>query len=180
MTWATHSGRIFVNPALTCLYFANAIVLLLHEMDSAYWEEWRLFGLPGGEPGFLGMHIPLTIVLLLGLVGPVQGTRLGLLISLFIGLAGLFAFGIHTYQRKQGVKAFESLSSRAVLWATLLLSLPQVALALNGFFYRLAQSLTAAFIGTGFHIRLPMQQWRRSSPQVNCYGSVTTLPCSVT
>jgi len=117
-------------PLLFAVYFVNALVLILHEMDSAYWEEWTLFGLPGGEPGFLGLHIPLFAVLLVGLVGVEQGNRWGLAISLSIGLAGLFAFGIHTYQRKRGVQAFEYSSSKAILWATLLLSVPQVAMSL--------------------------------------------------
>ena len=115
---------------LLSLYFANAFALLLHETDSAYWEEWRLFGIPGGEPGFLGLHIPLYAVLLLGPVSLEQVARLSLIISLFVGLSGLFAFGIHTYQRKEGVHTFEHPSSKAILWATLLLSLPQVALTL--------------------------------------------------
>jgi len=124
--------RTPLDLLLTSLYFTNAIALLLHEMDSTYWEEWRLFGLPGGEPGFLGLHVPLYAVLLLGLIGLVQGAHLGLFVSLFVGLAGLFAFCIHTYQRRRGLTAFGTWSSKGILWATLLLSLPQVALSLIG------------------------------------------------
>ena len=120
-----------MNRLLLYLYFANALLLLLHETDSAYWEEWKLFGIPGGEPGFLGLHIPLYALLLLGLVTLVEGTSVGILISLFVGLSGTFAFGIHTYQRQRGVHAFEYSSSKAILWATLLLSLPQVAISLT-------------------------------------------------
>ena len=33
---------------LTLIYLINATLLIVHEIDSAYWEEWKLFGLPGG------------------------------------------------------------------------------------------------------------------------------------
>jgi len=33
---------------LLWLYLANAVLLINHEIDSAYWKEWELFKLPGG------------------------------------------------------------------------------------------------------------------------------------
>ena len=32
----------------TLAYFVNSVLLIVHEIDSAYWEEWNLFRLPGG------------------------------------------------------------------------------------------------------------------------------------
>lgn len=43
---------------LLWLYLANAILLICHEMDSAYWKEWELFRLPGGITLFLIIHFP--------------------------------------------------------------------------------------------------------------------------
>ena len=54
----------------------------------------------------------------------------GLLIALAVGLSGLIAFGAHTYQRRGGAAAFGALPSRLILWATLVLSLPQIGLSL--------------------------------------------------
>lgn len=50
------------------LYLLNLTLLILHEMDSAYWKEWDLFRLPGGVGGFLLIHLPLWIAGLYGLV----------------------------------------------------------------------------------------------------------------
>jgi len=33
------------------LYLSNSILLINHEIDSAYWKEWELFKLPGGLSG---------------------------------------------------------------------------------------------------------------------------------
>ena len=44
---------------LLWLYLTNAVLLINHEIDSAYWKEWELFRLPGGIAGFLLLHSPL-------------------------------------------------------------------------------------------------------------------------
>lgn len=36
------------------IYLLNASVLITHEIDSANWHEWEIFGIPGGHPGFSG------------------------------------------------------------------------------------------------------------------------------
>ena len=41
------------------LYLVNAVLLINHEIDSAYWKEWQLFRLPGGIEGFLLLQFPL-------------------------------------------------------------------------------------------------------------------------
>ena len=49
-----------MEQILFWLYLANALTLIVHEIDSAYWKEWDLFRLPGGEAGFLLLHFPLA------------------------------------------------------------------------------------------------------------------------
>ena len=49
-------------------YLTNAVLLILHEIDSAYWKEWELFRLPGGVAGFLLVHVPILYLVLYGLV----------------------------------------------------------------------------------------------------------------
>jgi hypothetical protein len=41
---------------LTWIYLVNATLLIVHEIDSAYWKEWELFKLPGGAGGFVILH----------------------------------------------------------------------------------------------------------------------------
>lgn len=114
---------------LTILYVANATLLIVHEIDSAYWQEWKLFKLPGGPAFFLALHIPLIIIILLGLLCLVWGSMAGLIISAIMGLAGIFAFTIHMAFIARGRSEFKTASSLSVLWATLIVSLAQTAIA---------------------------------------------------
>jgi hypothetical protein len=105
------------------LYLLNATLLVVHEMDSAYWREWELFRLPGGLTGFLLLHLPLVAVVLYGLVLVWERTPAGLILSLLLSLAGLFAFSIHTYFLRRGRHEFDLPVSRLILVTTLVVSL---------------------------------------------------------
>lgn len=45
------------------MYCLNAMLLLLHEIESAYWKEWELFSLKGGVTGFVALHAPLILLI---------------------------------------------------------------------------------------------------------------------
>jgi len=111
--------------ALFWIYLINAVLLINHEIDSAYWQEWELFRLPGGVSGFLLVHFPLLFVVLYGLVLVFQQSPAGLFFSLLLSLGGLFAFGIHTYFLRKGRDEFKSPMSQFILVATLVASLLQ-------------------------------------------------------
>jgi hypothetical protein len=112
------------------LYLANALVLIIHEIDSAYWHEWKLFYLPGGESGFLLMHIPLLVPLIYGLVLVDRGVLNGLILSLILCGAGIFAFSIHTYLIRHGHPEFKTPVSQGILWVAMLLSQAQLGVTL--------------------------------------------------
>lgn len=116
-----------METLLFWLYFINAILLITHEIDSAYWQEWNLFGLPGGLTLFLLLHLPLLFVVLLGLVLVYGQTPAGLVFSLILAGGGVFAFSIHTYYLKKGRKEFDLPVSKFILAAVLLASLGQLA-----------------------------------------------------
>jgi hypothetical protein len=116
--------------ALFWLYLANAVFLVNHEIDSAYWKEWELFRLPGGVTGFLLLHFPLLFLVLYGLVLVHQQTVGGLILSLILSLGGIFAFSIHTYFVRKGRHEFRLPVSQFILWATLVLSLLQFLVTL--------------------------------------------------
>jgi len=113
---------------LIILYLVNATLLIVHEIDSAYWQEWKLFRLPGGPALFLCLHIPLVLVVLLGLLLLAWGSTAGLVISGILGLAGIFAFVIHMSFIARGRHEFKTAVSISVLCATLIFSLLQLAL----------------------------------------------------
>ena len=112
------------------VYLVNAVLLINHEIDSAYWKEWDLFGTPGGITGFLLIHFPALFLFLYGLVLVYQGATAGLIVSLILSLSGLFAFTIHTYFIKRGREEFATPISRIILIATLFVSLIQLFITL--------------------------------------------------
>jgi hypothetical protein len=118
-------GRRTMWDILFWIYLTNAVLLILHEIDSAYWKEWELLRLPGGISGFLLVHVPILPLVLYGLVLVSQRTFSGLVLSLILSLAGVFAFAIHSYFIRRGHEEFKMPISVAILVATLTVSLVQ-------------------------------------------------------
>lgn len=102
-------------------------MLITHEIDSAYWHEWELFGLPGGIQLFLILHIPLLSLLLWGYRSVVLWTRGAQTYSYLLAFAGILAVLIHGGFLAAGMPQFRSSTSLALLAATLTLSIWQIA-----------------------------------------------------
>jgi len=109
------------------LYLLNATVLITHEIDSAFWQEWELFGLPGGIQLFLVLNLLIILLVLYGQQALVRGKPAGILMSWVLVAGGLFAAGIHSYFILSGDLAFRQPMSVFLLGATFLLSLLQGA-----------------------------------------------------
>jgi hypothetical protein len=80
---------------LVWLYIINLTLLLLHEIESAYWKEWEILRLPGRITGFLIIHFPLIILLLYGLLQLYEKTLTGYIFSLITGFTGIIPFLVH-------------------------------------------------------------------------------------
>ena len=119
-----------MTDLLLWLYLANSVLLINHEIDSAYWKEWELFNLPGGITGFLLLHFPLLLFILWGLILISRHSPSGNIFSLILSLGGIFAFAIHTYFLKKGRSEFDKPISKCILAGTLLVSIIQLALTL--------------------------------------------------
>ena len=119
-----------MSDALFWIYLLNAVVLIVHEIDSAYQKEWELFRLPGGVTGFLLLHFPILLFVLYGLVLVREGSTSGLLCSLILAGAGIFAFSIHSWFIYRDRDEFTSFLSRTILYMTLLLSIIQAAITM--------------------------------------------------
>ena len=113
------------------LYLLNAALLFTHEIDSAFWKEWDLFGIPGGIQVFLALNFLLLLVALYGFRQVVLGTKTARAFSLLLAAAGVFAFCIHTFFIAMGHPEFTLPASIVVLIATLIVSLAQGFLALR-------------------------------------------------
>lgn len=109
------------------LYLANATILVTHQIDASFWHEWELFGIPGGSQVNLVLNIPLIALVLYGLAALAQGRPAGRFLYLLLAATGLFTAGIHSYFLLHGSADFRLPVSLALLAATLLLSLAQIA-----------------------------------------------------
>ncbi|MFC1821126.1 DUF6713 family protein [Thermodesulfobacteriota bacterium] len=114
-----------MTDILLWIYLINAILLINHEIDSAYWQEWNLFRLPGGITLFLIIHFPMLFFVLYGLILISRNAFAGLIISLLLSFSGIFAFVIHMVFIKKGRTEFKLPVSLFILFATLLVSVIQ-------------------------------------------------------
>lgn len=120
-----------MSDILFWIYLVNSVLLINHEIDSAYWKEWDLFKLPGGISGFLLIHIPILFFVLYGLVLVFQQSYTGLIFSLILSLSGIFAFTAHMYFIRKGRDEFKIPMSMFILVSTLIVSLAQAYLTIN-------------------------------------------------
>ncbi len=116
------SGQMADRRQLEWLYLLNASVLITHEIDSAYWREWDLFGLPGGLQFFLVFNLALVVVVLYGLAAIARSSRGALVFSWLLVGGGVVASVVHGCFLASGSRAFRQPISLALLAAALLLS----------------------------------------------------------
>ena len=111
---------------LSKLYIVNFALLITHEIDSAFWHEWNLFGIPGGIQVFLILSFILIIVFLIGIEKVVKGERGANTFSYLLAACGIFAFTIHTLFIILGKPEFRLPVSIAILVLILILSVVQI------------------------------------------------------
>lgn len=109
------------------LYLANAAVLLVHQMDAAYWHEWTLFGMPGGLGLYLVLNLPIALAVLAGYGAVLARRPAAGPFSAFLVVSGLFAGAFHAAHLVRGDAAFRAPVSLLLLAATVMLSLAQGA-----------------------------------------------------
>ena len=113
------------------LYLLNFALLFTHEIDSAFWKEWEIFGIPGGIQVFLVLNFLLLLVALNGFRQVLQEGRYGNAFSLFMAASGAFAFSIHSYFILNGRSEFTLPVSMTLLFLILIVSLVQGFIAFN-------------------------------------------------
>ena len=108
------------------LYLLNLALLATHEIDAAYWQEWRLFGLPGGIEAFLVLNLLALLIALLGFRWLSLARRSGDWLSMFLGGAGVAAFTVHMVFIVTGRPEFALPTSLALLALILIVSVAQL------------------------------------------------------
>jgi len=77
-------------------YTLTMCILMVHQIDAAFWQEWEMFFLPGGIQGFLIFNILIIPVVLFGYKQVLLKTSKSTKYSYFCAGLGLFTFTIHT------------------------------------------------------------------------------------
>jgi hypothetical protein len=106
------------KQGLIRLYLAVTALLAAHEIDSAFWKDWDLFGIPGGVQVFVLINLVLIAVVLWGFENLIHGKRSGLWMSLITGIAGIATPIIHSAFLLAGHPEFRVPVSLGVLAAT--------------------------------------------------------------
>ena len=76
-------------------YILHVTLLLLHEIESGYEKEWEILKLPGKITGFLLLHIPIIMLLLLLFYCIIEYPGIRSLISIIIGFTGFIPYLVH-------------------------------------------------------------------------------------
>ena len=113
------------------LYLLNTALLATHEIDSAYWKEWDLFGIGGGIEDFLVINFVLVAAVLYGLTRLADGFRSGIVFSVLLSAAGIFAFVIHMVFLMTGHAEFSNSISIGLLSCILAVSAVQLLFAVR-------------------------------------------------
>jgi hypothetical protein len=108
------------------LYVANLALLATHQADAAYWQEWRVFGVPGGLPFFLFFNLVAVALLAAGLVHVAESARHARRFSLLCAATGLVTVGLHAFFLTRDSTAFATPASILVLVSILGISLAQL------------------------------------------------------
>jgi len=120
-----------MHTILFWTYFINGNLLISHEIDAAYWNEWKLFKLAGGITGFLIFNFIVIPPFLYGFAEIAQKTFAGLIFSLVMAAVGIFTFGIHMYFFTKGKTEFKVPMSIFILASTFVVSIIQAAVTVN-------------------------------------------------
>ena len=113
------------------LFLLNSTVLITHQIDAAYWHEWNLFHLPGGNQLNLILNLPIIALVLLAFLQVATHSPRQRLCHQFLAGLGLLTVAIHSGFFLAGHSEFQQPMSLLLLAATLMLSVAQwVALPL--------------------------------------------------
>jgi hypothetical protein len=108
------------------IYAMNFALLFMHEIDSAYWQEWNLFGIPGGIQLFLLINLAMFLAAMYGYNRLLLGKYSGYILSYILSAAGIFAFSMHSYFIVTGHPEFTLPASEILLVVIFIVSFIQI------------------------------------------------------
>ena len=84
----------------TIIFVLNATLILLHEIESSFEQEWEILKLPGRITGFLILHIPLIFLLFYGALEIEKQTQIGFILGIISGVRGIIPLLVHKVLKK--------------------------------------------------------------------------------
>lgn len=119
---------MLLNSRLQAFFLLNATVLITHQIDSAFWHEWELFHIPGGNQVNLLLNLPIIALVLFAQGQVMANTKAALAYYKLLAFLGFLTVGIHSAFFAMGNEAFMQPMSIALLIATGLFSSAQLFL----------------------------------------------------
>ncbi|MBC3908662.1 DUF6713 family protein [Undibacterium umbellatum] len=119
---------MLLTPRLQILFLINATVLITHQIDAAYWHEWELFDLPGGNQLNLLLNLPIIALVLYAQGRVATNTKAAVFYYKLVAFLGFLTVAIHGAFFIAGNEAFMQPMSIALLIATSLFSFVQLLL----------------------------------------------------
>jgi hypothetical protein len=117
------TASVIIMTKLVHPYILTATLLVAHQIDSAYWHEWNLFGIPGGIQAFVLLNVPLILLFLVGLAKVATGAHGAARYSSALALVSAATFFIHVGFAWRQHPEFGMPASWVILCGTLLASL---------------------------------------------------------
>ncbi len=104
-------------------YLITMCLLIMHQIDAAYWQEWTMFNLPGGIQVYLLFNIIIIPIILIGYKSVIiKDHRANMYCYLCAGL-GLVTFIIHSVLFILQYKQFDLPLSKVIIALCLFSSL---------------------------------------------------------
>lgn len=110
---------------LQWVFLLNATLLTLHQIDAAYWQEWQMFRLPGGNQLNLLLNLPIFLLVFGLFRWVILDHPRARLAHRMLAILGLLAVVIHASFWAAGYAEFRQPASMLILAGTGLLSLWQ-------------------------------------------------------
>ncbi|MFZ6640518.1 DUF6713 family protein [Undibacterium sp. TC4M20W] len=117
-----------LNSRLQAIFLLNATVLITHQIDAAFWHEWDLFHIPGGNQINLLLNLPIIALVLFAQGQVMANNKTVLCYYKLMAFLGFLTLAIHSAFFAVGSEAFMQPVSIALLIATTLLSSTQLFL----------------------------------------------------
>jgi Family of unknown function (DUF6713) len=106
---ATSAGRV------EQLYVWTFALGTVHVVDSAYWREWEILGLPGGIELFLLESLALALLFLYGVSRLARGAPSGVVYAIVLAAVSLAGVALHAVLFLRGGAEFRTVASITTL-----------------------------------------------------------------